>query len=165
MGGETIKSWLLNDAVSTTRLLSVDEIGDSEMVFGEMRLRIRHRLPGIHLMIGENLGKNPTSIDYQLKMADPFKRFGEANISEIEFQRLRWAGHVARMDESRNAYRVLVGRPEGKRPLGRPRRRWDDNIKMDLREMGYDDRKWINLAQDRNQWRAYVRAAMNLRVP
>ncbi|KAJ4429775.1 hypothetical protein ANN_21979 [Periplaneta americana] len=67
------------------------------------------------------------------------------------------------MGESRNAYRVLVGRPEGKRPLGRPRRRWEDNIKMDLREVGYDDREWINLAQDRDQWRAYVRAAMNLR--
>ncbi|KAJ4434012.1 hypothetical protein ANN_16331 [Periplaneta americana] len=72
-------------------------------------------------------------------------------------------GHVARMGESRNAYRVLVGRPEGKRPLGRPRRRWEDNIKMDLREVGYDDRDWINLAQDRDRWRAYVRAAMNLR--
>ncbi|KAJ4435739.1 hypothetical protein ANN_18356 [Periplaneta americana] len=63
------------------------------------------------------------------------------------------------------ANRVLVGRPEGKRPLGRPRRRWEDNIKMDLREVGYDDRDWLNLAQDRDRWRAYVRAAMNLRVP
>ncbi|KAJ4442029.1 hypothetical protein ANN_11893 [Periplaneta americana] len=78
-------------------------------------------------------------------------------------RRLRWAGHVASMGESRNAYRVLVGRPEVKRPLGRPRRRWEDNIKMDLREVGYDGRDWINLAQDRDQWRAYVRAAMNLR--
>ncbi|KAJ4434458.1 hypothetical protein ANN_23020 [Periplaneta americana] len=86
-------------------------------------------------------------------------------IRNIKSRRLRWAGHVARMGESRNAYRVLVGRPEGKRPLGRPRRRWEDNIKMDLREVGYDDREWINLAQDRDQWRAYVRAAMNLRVP
>ncbi|KAJ4439888.1 hypothetical protein ANN_08017 [Periplaneta americana] len=68
------------------------------------------------------------------------------------------------MGESRNAYRVLVGRPEGRRPLGMPRRRWEDNIKMDLRGVGYDDRDWINLAQDRDQWRAYVRAAMNLRV-
>ncbi|KAJ4432051.1 hypothetical protein ANN_20665 [Periplaneta americana] len=59
---------------------------------------------------------------------------------------------------------MLVGRPEGKRPLGRPRRRWEDNIKMDLREVGYDGRDWINLAQDRDQWRAYVRAAMNLRA-
>ncbi|KAJ4450659.1 hypothetical protein ANN_02088 [Periplaneta americana] len=86
-------------------------------------------------------------------------------IRNIKSRRLKWAGHVARMGESRNAYRVLVGRPEGKRPLGRPRRRWEDNIKMDLREVGYDGRDWINLAQDRDQWRAYVRAAMNLRVP
>ncbi|KAJ4430424.1 hypothetical protein ANN_22640 [Periplaneta americana] len=85
-------------------------------------------------------------------------------IRNIKSRRLRWAGHVARMGESRNAYRVLVGRPEGKRPLGRPRRRWEDNIKMDVREVGYDDRDWINLAQDRDRWRAYVRAAMNLRL-
>ncbi|KAJ4447833.1 hypothetical protein ANN_09841 [Periplaneta americana] len=78
--------------------------------------------------------------------------------------RLRWAGHVACMGESRNAYRVLVGRSDGKRPLGRPRRRWEDNIKMDLREVGYDDRDWINPSQDRDQWRAYVRAAMNHRL-
>ncbi|KAJ4439386.1 hypothetical protein ANN_07508 [Periplaneta americana] len=86
-------------------------------------------------------------------------------IRNIKSRRLRWAGHVARMGKSRNAYRVLVGRPAGKRPLGRPRRRWEDNIKMDLREVGYDGRDWINLDQDRDQWRAYVRAAMNLRVP
>ncbi|KAJ4431868.1 hypothetical protein ANN_20474 [Periplaneta americana] len=86
-------------------------------------------------------------------------------IRNIKSRRLRWAGHVARMGESRNAYRVLVRRPEGKRPSGRPRHRWEDNVKMDLREVGYDDREWINLAQDRDQWRAYVRAAMNLRVP
>ncbi|KAJ4434112.1 hypothetical protein ANN_16432 [Periplaneta americana] len=86
-------------------------------------------------------------------------------IRNIKSRRLRWAGHVARMDESRNLYRMLVGRLEEKRPLGRPRRRWEDNIKMDLREVGYDDRDWIDLAQDRDQWRAYVRAAMNLRVP
>ncbi|KAJ4445714.1 hypothetical protein ANN_12399 [Periplaneta americana] len=85
-------------------------------------------------------------------------------IRNIKSRRLRLAGHVARMDESRNAYRVLVGRPEGKIPLGRPRRRWEDNIKMDLRKVGYDGRDWINLAQDRDQWRAYVRAAMNLRL-
>nr|KAJ4449996.1 hypothetical protein ANN_01403 [Periplaneta americana] len=86
-------------------------------------------------------------------------------IRNIKSRRLRWAGHVVRMGESRNAYRVLVGRPEGKRPLGSPSRRWEDNIKMDLRKVGYDDKDWINLAQDRGQWRAYVRAAMNLRVP
>ncbi|KAJ4444570.1 hypothetical protein ANN_06365 [Periplaneta americana] len=71
--------------------------------------------------------------------------------------------HVARMGESRN--RVLVGRPKGKRPLGRLRRRWEDNIKMDLRQVGCDDRDWIKLAQDRGRWWAYVRAAMNLRFP
>ncbi|KAJ4448478.1 hypothetical protein ANN_10494 [Periplaneta americana] len=85
-------------------------------------------------------------------------------IRNIKSRRFRWTGHVARMGESRNAYRVSVGRPEGKIPLGRPRRRWEDNIKMDLREVEYDDRDWINLAQDRDRWRACVRAAMNLRV-
>ncbi|KAJ4430828.1 hypothetical protein ANN_19419 [Periplaneta americana] len=80
-------------------------------------------------------------------------------------RRLRWAGHEVRMSEYRNAYRVLVGRPEGKkRPLERPRRRWGNNIKMDLREVGYDGRDWINIAQARARWRAYVRAAMNLRI-
>ena len=80
-------------------------------------------------------------------------------------RQLRWAGHVAYMEQSRNAYRVLVGKPEGKRPLGRPRRRWEDNIKMDLREVGCDPGQWVDLAEDRDQWRAYVRAVMNLRVP
>jgi hypothetical protein len=69
----------------------------------------------------------------------------------IKSRRMRWAGHVARMGEGINAYRVLVGRPEGKRPLGRPRRRWEDNIKMDLREIGIDEANWIRLPQDRVQ--------------
>ena len=69
------------------------------------------------------------------------------------------------MEQSRNAYRVLVGKPEGKRPLGRPRRRWGDNINMDLRDVGCDPGEWIDLAEDRGQWRAYVRAVTNLRVP
>ena len=69
------------------------------------------------------------------------------------------------MDQSRNAYRVLVGKPEGKRPLGRPRRRWEDNIRKDLREVSCDPGEWIDLAEDRDQLRAYVRAVMNLRVP
>ena len=68
------------------------------------------------------------------------------------------------MEQFRNAYRVLVGKPESKRPVGRPRRRWED-IKMDLREVGCDPRDCIALAEDRDQWRAYVRAVMNLRVP
>jgi hypothetical protein len=69
------------------------------------------------------------------------------------------------MGEGRGVYRVLVGRPEGKRPLGRPRRRWEDNIKMDLREIGINGANWIQLAQDRVQWRAFVSTVMNLRVP
>jgi hypothetical protein len=80
-------------------------------------------------------------------------------------RRLRWAGHVARMGEGRCVYRVLVGKPEGKRPLERPRRRWEDNIKMDLREIGIDGVNWIRLAQDRVQWRAFVNTVMNCRIP
>jgi hypothetical protein len=69
------------------------------------------------------------------------------------------------MGATRNAYRILVGKPEGKRPLGRPRRRWVDKIKIDLRETGWDGVDWIELAQDRDQWRALVNTVMNLRVP
>ena len=72
---------------------------------------------------------------------------------------------LARMQQSRNAYKVLLGKPEGKRPLGRPSRRWKNNIRMDSREVGCDPGEWIDLAEDRDQWRAYVRAVMNLRVP
>jgi hypothetical protein len=86
-------------------------------------------------------------------------------IRVIKSRRMRWVGHVARMGEGRGVYRVLVGRPEGKRPLGRPRRRWEDNIKMDLREIGIDEANWIQLAQDRVQWRACVNTVMNLLVP
>jgi hypothetical protein len=70
----------------------------------------------------------------------------------IKSRRIRWAGHVARMGEQRGVYKVLVGRPEGKRPLGRPRRSWEDNIKMYLIETGIDGVNWIRLAQDRDQW-------------
>jgi hypothetical protein len=83
----------------------------------------------------------------------------------IKSRRMRWAGHVAQMGETKNAYRILVGKPEGKRPLGRPRRRWVDNIKIDLREIGWDGMVWIKLAQDRDEWRALVNTVMNLRVP
>jgi hypothetical protein len=69
------------------------------------------------------------------------------------------------MEETRNAYRILMGKPEGKRPLGRLRRRWVDNVKMDLGEKEWDGRDWIELAQDRDQWRSLVNAVMNLRVP
>jgi hypothetical protein len=83
----------------------------------------------------------------------------------IKSRRMRWEGHVARMGEGRGVYRVFVERPEGKRPLGRPKRRWEDNIKMDLRYIEIDGANWIQLAQDRVQWRAFVSTAMNLRVP
>ena len=78
---------------------------------------------------------------------------------------MRWAGHVARMGEWRGIYRVLVGRPEGMRPLGRPRYRWRDNIKMDLQEVGCGGMDWIELAQDRDRWQTLVNAVMNLWVP
>jgi hypothetical protein len=86
-------------------------------------------------------------------------------IRQIKSRRMRWAGNVARMGEGRNVYRVLVGKPERKSPLGRPRRRWEDGIKMDLREIGWGGGvEWILLAQDRDRWRAVVSAVMNLRV-
>jgi hypothetical protein len=83
----------------------------------------------------------------------------------IKARRMRWAGQVARMGEERGAYRFLVGKPEGKRPLGRPRCIWVDNIRMDLQEVGCGYVDWIGLAQDRARWRTLVSAVMNLRVP
>ena len=83
----------------------------------------------------------------------------------VKSRRMRGAGHVARMGEGRGVHRVLVGRPEGKRPLGRPRRRWEDNIKMDLQELGGCCEDWMELAQDRDRWRAFVGTVMNIRVP
>jgi hypothetical protein len=83
----------------------------------------------------------------------------------IKLRRMRWTGHVARMGEKRNAYKLLVGKPEGKRPLGRPRHRWVDNIWMDLGEVGWGDVVWIGLGQDRNRFIALVNSVLNLRVP
>ena len=83
----------------------------------------------------------------------------------IKSRRLRWAGHVARMEEGRSAFKILKGKPTGKKPLGRPMRRWEDNIRMDLEEIGINVGNRVDSAQDRNFWRALVNAALNLRVP
>jgi hypothetical protein len=86
-------------------------------------------------------------------------------IRMINSRRMRWAGHVARMGAKRKSCRLLVGMPEGKNPLGRPRRRWVNNIKMDLREIGWCGVDWFDLAQNRDQRRALVNTVMNFRVP
>jgi hypothetical protein len=92
--------------------------------------------------------------------------YSSPNISRVvKSRRMRWAGHVARMREDRGVHRVLVGRPEGKRPLGRPRRRWEDNIKMAFQEVGGGRGDWMELAQDRDRWRTLVGTVRNLRVP
>jgi hypothetical protein len=85
-------------------------------------------------------------------------------ISQIKSRRMRWAGHVARMGKERKMYKVSVGKPKGKRSLGRSRCRWEDGIRMDLKEIGWESVEWFQLAQDRNRWRAVVNTVMNLRV-
>ena len=83
----------------------------------------------------------------------------------IKSRRLRWVRHLARMEEGRSAFKILTGKPTEKRPLGRPRRRWEDNIKMDLEEIDINAGKWVDSAQDRNYWRSLVNVALHLRVP
>jgi hypothetical protein len=85
-------------------------------------------------------------------------------IRQIKSRRMRWAGHVACMGEGRNVYRVLVGKPEGKRPHERPRHRWKDGIKLDIKEIGWGSMEWIHLAQDMDCWQAVVNAVMNLQI-
>jgi hypothetical protein len=83
----------------------------------------------------------------------------------IKSRRMRWVGHVARIGEKMNDYRILVGKPEGKKPLGSPRHRWVDKIKVDLREIGWDGVDWIDMAQDKDQWRDLVNMVLNPWVP
>jgi hypothetical protein len=90
---------------------------------------------------------------------------GLRNVPVVKSRRLKWAGHVARMGEERGVHRVLVGMVEGKRPLGRPRLRWEGNIKIDVEEVGGGRGDWMELAQDRDRWRALVSTVKNLRVP
>jgi hypothetical protein len=91
--------------------------------------------------------------------------FSPSIIRIIKSRKMRWAAHAARMGEKRNAYRLFVGKPGRKRPLRRSRRRWVDNIRMDLGEVGWGDVDWIGVAQDRNRWRALVNSVLNLRGP
>ena len=83
----------------------------------------------------------------------------------IKSRRLRWAGHVARVEEGKSAFKILTGKPTGKRPLGRPKRRWEDNVRIDLIKICINTRNWLDSALDRNYWRALVNAGLNLRVP
>jgi hypothetical protein len=92
--------------------------------------------------------------------------YSSANIiKKIKSRRMRWAGHVAQMGEKRNACTTLVGKPDGKRPLRRPRSKWVDNIKMEFREIKWDGMDWIDLDQDRDQWKALVNTVMDFRAP
>jgi hypothetical protein len=107
-----------------------------------------------------------TKINYNLICQFIKDLYSSLNIIGIfKSRRMRWERHVARIGEKRNGYRLLVGKPEGKRPLRRPRRRWVDNIRMDLGEVGWGNVDWIGLAQDGNRWRALVNLVLNLRVP
>jgi len=104
-------------------------------------------------------------LELEFQVASTLRLCHSRIVQVIKSRRMRWAGHVACMGEERGVYRVFVGKPEGKRPLGRPRRRWMDNIRMDLQEVGCGHVDWIGLAQDRDRWRTLVSAVMNLRVP
>jgi hypothetical protein len=102
-----------------------------------------------------------TTDKYRMREIFPYKFY----LFHYIYIVMRWTGHVERMGEGRGVYRVLVGKPEGKKPLGRPRRRWEEYIRMEIQEVGCGCVDWIGLAQDRDRWRALVSAVMNLRVP
>ena len=117
-------------------------------------------------LLGNNNNSIANCIFFRLHNEELNDLYSSPNIVRvIKSRRMGWAGHVARMGEERGVYRTLLEKPEGKRPMGRPRRRWVDNIRMDLQEVecGYVD--WFGLAEDRDRWRTLVSAVMNLRVP
>jgi hypothetical protein len=120
-----------------------------------LRIRVLRRI----------LGPKRDEVTEWRKLHNEDDLYTSPNIRVIKLRRMRWAGHVAHLEEGRGLYRVLVGKPEGKRSLGRLRRSWEDNIKMDLQEVGCGGMDWIELARDRDRWRALVTAVMNLRVP
>ena len=107
--------------------------------------------------------------EYIKEVTGKWRKLHNEELNDLYFLpnivRVRWAGHVARMGEDRGVHRVLVGKPQGKRPLGRLRRRWEDNIKMDLQEVGWGRGDWMDLAQDRDRWRALVGTVRDFRVP
>jgi hypothetical protein len=131
-------------------------------------LRKEHRLGSLRTLLRRIFGpkREEDGLWRKLHNDDLQSLYSSLNIVRvIKSLRMRWMGHVACMGERRGVYRVFVGRPEGKRPLGRPRQRWEDNIKMDLREIVIDGANWIQLAQNRVQWWAFVNMVMNLQVP
>ena len=126
----------------------------------------KHRLLTcvVQIRLQVNLKKHAINIENSDRSRHNSHTLNQISLPQIQYTNMRWAGHVARMGEGRGVHRVLVGKPDGKRPLGRPRRRWEDNVKMDLQQVGGGG-DWMELAQDRDRWRALVNAVMNLRVP
>jgi hypothetical protein len=139
------KTWSLT--IKEEHRLSLFENGVLRRIFGPKRDEVKGEWRKLHNEELRDLYSSPSIIGI------------------IKSKRMRWAGNIARMGEKMNAYRLLVGQPGEKRPLGRLRRRWVDNIMMDLGELGWSGVDWIGKAQDRNRWRAVVNSVLNLRVP
>ena len=116
---------------------------------------------------GEYFGPREIRIGRRLHYEELHSLYRSPNIVRmiIKSRRLRWAGHVARMEEGSRAFKILAGKPTGKKSLGSPRRRWEDNIRMDLKEIGINMSNWVDSTQDGDYWRAFVNATLNLRVP